>query len=174
MATMQEIERLTADYAAAYEALAAAVMEHEEAKRELARRALPRIRKLVIAEKERRAALGAAIEASPELFTRPRTVTLHGVRVGYMKAKGRIVWDDEAAVIARIRKLLPEAQAELLIRVKESVHKPAVYDLTAGDLKRLGIQIEGDGDEVLIRSAAGEVDKLIEALLKEAPEEVAA
>ena len=174
MNSMKDIEQLTAAYSAAYEALAGAVMAHEEEKRALVRRNLPRIRKLVATEKERKAALAAAIEASPEQFVKPRTVTLHGVRLGFVKAKGRIEWDDEAQVVARIRKLLPEDQAALLVRVKESVHKQAVYDLAAGDLKRLGIRIEGDGDEVLIKPVAGEVAKLIEALLKETPQEVEA
>ena len=174
MNSMQEIEHLTQQYAAAYEALAGAVMAHEEEKLSLVRRNLPRIRKLVQTEKERKSALAAAIEASPEQFVKPRTVTLHGVRLGFVKAKGRIKWDDEAQVIARIRRLLPEEQAELLVKVTESVAKAGVYDLAAGDLKRLGIRIEGNGDAVLIKPVAGEVAKLIEALLKETPEEVAA
>lgn len=173
MTPMQDIDSKAAEYSAAREALAGAVAVLKEERAALNRKYLPRIRRLVESAKERRAQLSALVEANPGLFERPRTVILHGVKLGYQKAKGRIEWDDEAAVIARIRKLLPRDQAELLIRVRESVHKPGVYDLSAADLKRLGITIEGDGDELVIRDTAGEVDKLVEALLREEPEEIA-
>ena len=167
MATMKEIEPLADKFNAVREALAGTLMAHEEEKRELAKRYLSRIKKLVIDARTARAALHQAVQSSPELFQKPRTVTLHGVKLGFQKAKGTIEWDDEAAVIKRIRAQLPKVQVDLLIRIKESVHKPSVYDLAAGDLKRLGIRIEGDGDEVVIKDAAGELEKLIEALMKE-------
>lgn len=167
---MIQIEAKIKDYAAAAEALAGAKDACEEEIRAVKRKRLPLLRRLADTLHSARDALAAAIEASPEQFVKPRTITLHGVRVGFVKFKGRIEWDDEAAVIARVRKLLPADQAELLIRVKESVHKPGVYDLTAGDLKRLGIRIEGDGDEVVIKDALSDLDRLIEAWLKDAEE----
>lgn len=170
MATLNEIEMKAQTYAASREALAGTLMALEDETRALKRKYLARIRKLVETAKAQRADLAAAIDASPALFVKPRTQILHGVKCGFAKAKGRIEWDNEEAVVARIRKLLPADQAELLIRVKESVHKPAVYDLAASDLKRLGIRVEGDGDEVVIKDAAGEVDKLVEALLKDETE----
>ena len=38
--------------------------------------------------------LRALIEESPELFEKPRSVVLHGIKLGYQKGKGGIVWDD--------------------------------------------------------------------------------
>ncbi|MCR6497388.1 hypothetical protein LJB71_14990 [Thermomonas sp. S9] len=77
-------------------------------------------------------------------------------------------------MIERIRRLLPAEQAALLIRVREAVHKPAVYDLTAGDLKRLGIRIEDDCDVVVVKDVAGELDRMLERLLADLSEEAAA
>lgn len=172
MTTMQEIDRLAQDYAAAREALAGTKMALDEEAAAIKRKYIGRIRKLVETGKERGAALSAAIAASPELFIKPRTVILHGVRLGIMKQRGEIGWDDEQKVIKRIREQLPADQAELLIRVKESVAKAAVYDLTAADLKRLGIRVEGASDVVTIKDAAGDLDKWLDAMLAEEPEEV--
>jgi len=172
MATLNQIDIATRRFADARGALAELARTLNEEVEQLKRKHLPEIKRVKDRAVQRQTELRTMIEESPELFVKPRTLTLHGVRIGFVKAKGRIEWDDEAAVIARIRKLLPADQAELLIRVKEAVHKQAVYDLAAGDLKRLGIRIAGDGDEVLIKDTASDVDQLVDALLKEATEEI--
>lgn len=173
MATLKDIEPLAARYGTARGELAVLVGELEGEVHVVRHKYVARIKRLVAAAKEAREKLSIAIGESKELFEKPRTRTLHGVKVGYRKAKGEITWDDEARVIARIRAQLPKDQVELLIRTTEAVHKPAVYDLVAADLKRLGIRIEGDGDEIVIKDATGEVDKLVEELLSEESEEAA-
>lgn len=170
MATLQELEPLCAKYGTARGALAVLIGALEDEVRAVQRKYLARIKSLVGEAKAAREQLAEAIEESKDLFDKPRTRTLHGVKIGYAKGKGRIVWDDEAKVIERIRAQLPKDQVELLVRKTEAVHKPAVYDLVAADLKRLGIRIEGDGDEMVIKDATGDVDKLVEALLAEKEE----
>ncbi|MDH5785354.1 MAG: hypothetical protein OEZ16_07065 [Chromatiales bacterium] len=167
MATMTDIEKLTRDYADARAFLAGVVTELQAELERVKHPVLPVIRKAVGDVGETHAKLKAALEDSPMLFTKPKTQTIKGVRVGYMKQKGKVVIDDEEAVIARIRKLLPEAQQELMINVKESVYKPSVADLTVTDLKRLGITLTDDEDVVMIKPVDTEVDKLVNALLKE-------
>ena len=110
--------------------------------------------------------LRTLIQAAPEQFVSPRTITVDDVKIGYRKQKGQVTFADEAATIDRIRQQLPTAQAALLIKRTEKVHKPGVYDLTAADLKRLGITIDADSDEVVIKPIDGEIDKLVDALLK--------
>lgn len=168
MSTMQEIQTLTSEFAAVRRQLVdkcAALQAEIDAVR---RAVIPTIRELVTDVADARDRLHAAIESAPHLFSRRRTVTINGVRVGYVKQRGTVVIEDEEAVIKRIRSLLPEEQAELLIRVRESVHKPAVYDLTAADLKRLGITVTETEDAVLIKPVDSEVDKIVAALLQEA------
>ncbi len=167
MNPMQEIELKAQSYSTAREALAGVLAALDDETRALRKKYLARIRTLVVLAKARRADLHVLIAARPELFTKPRTRILHGVKCGFGKGKGKVEFDDEDAVIARIRKLLPEEQAELLISVKENVSKTAVCDLSVDDLKRLGIRVEGTGDVVVIKDAAGDVDKLVEALLKD-------
>jgi hypothetical protein len=165
---ISEIESLTRAYAEARGKLSDLVgalqAEIEGAKR----RRIAAIRRAVGAAAESHAALRSALDAAPGLFAKPKTVTFAGVRVGYIKQRGQVVMDDEEAVIRRIREQLPTDQAALLIRVRESVHKPSVYDLTAGDLKRLGIRVEDDEDVVVIKPVDGEVDKLVDAMLRDA------
>jgi hypothetical protein len=165
---LYEIEELTAQYSEARGKLAELVgvlhAEIEAAKR----RRIAAIKRAVAATADKHAALHAAVDGAHELFGKPRTRTFHGVKVGMQKQRGQVVIDDEERTIARARDLLPEDQVELLVRVRESVHKPAVYDLVASDLKRLGIKIEDDTDAVVIRPTDRDVDKMVDALLKDA------
>lgn len=167
MPTLTEIEGFTAAYADRRRALVEAMQALERDVAMVRTMHVPLIRGLVVVVAALQDELATMIETSPELFERPRTRVMHGVKVGLTKAKGTVEWDDEAAVIRRIRSQLPAEQAEMLIRVRESVHKPAVYDLTAGDLKRLGIRIVDDGDVPVIRTTDGDIDKLVAALLTE-------
>jgi len=162
--SMKHLEQLAAAYA---DARAQLVERAGRLQRELdAARSehLPGIRSAHNQLGEAQIALRDAIEAAPTLFEKPKTRIVHGVKFGYQVHKGRVVFADEAATIARIRKLLPEEQAELMINTKESVHKPAVNDLSAADLKRLGITVTSDQDRIVIKSTDSAVDKLIAAL----------
>lgn len=115
-------------------------------------------------------ALQAEIEANPELFVKPRTIVLHGVKVGYTKGKGRTVIIDEAKTIELIRKHLPEEQAGLLIRKVESVQKDALGQLTAAELKKIGVHVEAATDRVVLSYVDNAVDALITRLLEDAKE----
>lgn len=163
--TLPDIERLADRYATDRSVIADRVTTLQANIEQLKREALPAIRQAVRRASDSRDRLYAAIEDGPDLFTKPRTRVLSGMKVGFKKSKGKVDMDDEEKVIARIRDQLPADQAELLIRVRESVHKPAVYDLTAGDLKRLGIRIVDVGDQVVVQPVDDQVDKLVDALL---------
>lgn len=119
-----------------------------------------------------RETLMSLLADAADLFASPRrSLTVDGVRVGWKKERGKVVITDEAAAVQRIRERLPEDQAELLIRRTERVHKPGVYDLSAGDLKRLGIQIEADADAPFIKDIEVPIDKLIAGLMDEYAEQ---
>ncbi len=137
-------------------------------------RQLMRARMTTIQAALRRAAdleadLRERVETSnPALWERKRTRTVHGIKFGWVKQRGRVEFDDEGKVIERIRQLLPAAQAELLIRTRESVHKPGVYDLTVADLKRLGVRVTADADQVTVSDVATDLTRMVERLLAEA------
>lgn len=114
--------------------------------------------------------LKALIETHPELFTRPRTVTLHGIKLGMTKGKGALEWDDDEAVCKAIKKLMPD-QKDILISTTEKPSKDALQQLTAKELKALGVTVIDAGDQVVIKPADKDVDKLVKALIKGATEE---
>lgn len=169
--SLETIEILTQAFADARRALADKVealqLELESAKH----RKLPGIRVAVARAAEAHDKLKAAIEAEKDLFVKPRTQVIAGIKVGMQQAKPSVEIDDEEAVIKRIREQLPKDQAELLISVKESVAVKAVIDLSEADLKRLGIKYIKGEDRVLIRPADSDVDKLVTALLNGATDE---
>jgi len=136
----------------------------------LVRRETPAIREHADALAAANAELEAMIEGAPALFTRPRTKRFHRIKVGMAKQKGKVVIADEDKTIRLIRKLLPEDQVELLINTKESVAKSACSDLSAKDLKRLGIRIEADTDAVVIKAEGEDLEKLITGLVGDVDE----
>ena len=172
MAKLAEIEALTEAYAAAMSALEGEVRTLEDVFARSRREYVPRITDLVAQAVREKAALHGAIEGSPGLFSKPRTFTLHGIKVGLQKMKGKIVVPNEQAAIERIRRFFPR-RAEELIEVKESLKKAGLNRLPAQDLRRIGVMIEADSDAVLIKSSADKIEKFVDALLKDAADEAA-
>ena len=169
---MHNIEQLAFNLARARERLGAKVEQLETDLEDLRRKRLPAIRGLVNEVAAAHADLQVAIESAPELFMKPRTTVMHGIKLGLTKGKGKVVIDDEERTIARIREVLPAEQAELLIRICETVDRNAVADLTVADLKRLYIRVEEAGDVIVIKPVDSEVDKLVAALLKSVTDEI--
>ena len=130
------------------------------------RRRLPGIKSAVASAIEAKSTLEAAIARAPGLFEDPRTIVVHGIRVGFMKGKGKIEWADEKSVIARIKQHFPD-QAKVLIKIVEKVQKKALAGLSTADLKRLGCTVGEVGDVVYIKPVDDEVDKLVAKLLDE-------
>jgi hypothetical protein len=166
MANLGEIERLTKEYADWREQLSEAVLVAEHELAALKRQHVVTIKRKIEAVAERQAKLKAAIEESPELFRKPRTMIIHGVKVGFMKEKGKISWADKDQVVKLIKKHFPK-QADVLIKTVETPVKKALAQLSAAELKQIGVTIGETGDAVVIQSTDSEIDKLVNALLKE-------
>lgn len=111
-------------------------------------------------------ALELGIQLHPELFVKPRTVAAHGITFGLEKGKGSITfaYDDEKTCDL-IRRKLPDL-AKTLIAKKEAPVKKAVQRLDAAQLKLIGATVGSAGDQVVIRPAPSDVDKLVKALVK--------
>ena len=133
----------------------------------LKRAALPDIRRALAKAAAAENDLRDLITSVPGLFVRPRTVIFHGIKCGWEKGKGKIVFENPDRVVELIRKHFPE-MAEALVITKETPNKKALAELAAADLKRLGISIEDTGDQVIIRPVDTSVDKFVTALLAEA------
>lgn len=173
MATMAQIEDAAKRYAAARGMLTDICSAFNKDLDLTKARYVPQLRGAVGLAKEREAELQAMLAESGELFVKPKTVIFHGIKVGYQKAKGKMEFDDPDQVVKLIRKHFPE-QADVLIATSEKPAKEALAQLTAAELKRLGVTVVESGDQILIKDTAGEVDKLVAALLKDESEGEAA
>lgn len=169
MATIDILQKKTRLYADARLVLADIVRalhdQIEAAKREL----LPQIKKAVARAKDCESELKAEIEESPELFTKPRSLVIHGIKIGYQKGKGKLDFDDADQVVRLIKKHFPE-QADILVNTTEKPAKDALAQLTVAELKKLGITVEETGDVVFVKDTTSDVDKLVKALLKDEEE----
>jgi len=171
MTTLADIEALAREFSEARRKLADAVADLEEEVRRLKRRRLPQIRRLVDRAATARAELHAAVEAAPELFRRPRTVVFHGVRIGWSKGRGEIRFEDPARVVELIRRHYPERFDEL-VKTSWRPIKPALSRLSVAELRRIGVTVVETGDQVVIAPQDSEVDRLVDALLRDGEEEL--
>ena len=167
MHTLKDIEDLAKRYADRRTALAEKMESLEAVIERVKRKRLPAIRRAVEAAANDRAALQCALEDGKDLFVKPRTLVLHGIKVGIVKGKGKIEWEDDEQVVALIQKKLPD-QADTLIKTTYKPIRAALAELSAADLKKIGVSVEEAGDYTLIKPAASDIDKLVDKLLAEA------
>jgi hypothetical protein len=163
------IDEMTKKYADAYEALADEIRDLNSVIKIATDSRLKVIKRRVEAEAERRAELAVAIEAATDLFNSPRSLVLHGVKVGLAKGKGKIEMTDPDNTVRLIEKLMPD-QVPLLVKIEKTPVKEALAGLKAAELKSLGVTVTGSGDEVVIRPVASNVDKMVKAFLKDSEE----
>lgn len=157
-------------YAEARDRLAGSVAALNDAITALKREQLPLIKRHLRRAFDLESDLRNLVEASPHLFTKPRTVVLHGVKLGYQKGAGAISFDDPDHVCKLIQKKLPEL-ADVLITSNPKPVKKALQQLTVAQLKSIGCQVEEAGDRVVVKAVDSAVDKLVTALLKSMADE---
>lgn len=120
-------------------------------------------------EAEARAELQALVDISPQLFQKPRSVLVDGVKCGYRKQEDGIEYDDEASVIARVRALTEFAElASVLIRSEEHLNASAIDQLDGNQRRRLGIRTVSGADQSFITYADTDVEKFVKAILADA------
>lgn len=165
--TLDTISKQAEVHAQARTLLAERVTALTDAQAALRREHLPGIKRALNRAAETEAALRALVDANPECFKKPRTQVFSGIKVGYAKGKGALSFDDPDAVVSRIKKHLPD-QADVLIRTKEAPVKEALAQLTAAELKKIGVTVSEAGDQTVVKPVDSEVDKMVDALLKAA------
>lgn len=118
-------------------------------------------------EAEARAALEGMLIAAPHLFKDPRSLTVDGVRSGYKREADSLAWDDEAAVIARIKSLRPDL-VPLLVRQQESLIHAALDGLEATLLVAFGIRQVTGVDCYFITVKDNDVERLAKTIVEDA------
>lgn len=167
--TIDDIIALARAYASSRDAMEEVLDDIRDRRRQAVRSRMRALRNRVAETAAAKEALRAAVEAAPELFERPRTQTVEGVKFGWRKQQGSIEIADEGAVVALIRKKMPDREAAL-VRVKTTVDKTALRKLPAADLAKIGLFIADPVDEVAITVPSTDIDKLVDALLEEGGE----
>ncbi len=166
MATLTEIEKLAKELAEARQNLREGLDLVETEMAAIKKKFMPAIRRAVEKAAQRHEALRLAIAEAPDLFVKPKTVIFHGIRLGYQKAKGEITWEDESQVLRLIKKHFPD-DWETYVKVTEKIMKTALAGLSVSDLKKIGVTVIETGDAVFIKPTDTEIDKMINALLKD-------
>lgn len=164
------IETLTTEYAKARKALGEEVAALNADIEALKRKRMGTIKTLLARAADFHATLSQAVQASPDLFEKPKTQTFAGIKVGFRKGSGGIDWADDAKVCELIEKHFSKPQAELLIKTTKKPIAKALADLDVADLKKIGCTVEATGEVVFIKPTDSAVDKIVTALLKEATE----
>ncbi len=163
---MTDIETAAAEFAAANAEMARLVGEAGEAIGTIRHKYSTPLKDAYAAVKMKRKALERLIDRRRDLFVRPRTRILHGIRLGVTKDRGAVHYDcDEDVMVARIRATLGD-KAEDLIAITE---KPIKKQLALQDekvLRKLGVEVREDTDSVLIKPAANDVEKAAQAFLE--------
>ncbi|GEM_PF-663392 len=111
------------------------------------------------------AELYGAVEGSPRLFDKPRTMILHGTKIGFANSVGSVVIDDDAQTVKLAEKHFPDRFDEL-VKTECTPRKDALRTLSEKDLAKLGCRIEGCGPVVIVKRVAGDVEKLINKLIE--------
>ena len=165
--TLSDIEQQARAYADARAELSERVQALQDEIEAAKRRKLRGIKSAVARAAAAHDELHAAVADSPDLFAKPRTKVLCGIRIGFAKQKGRLIIEDSAKTIQLIRRHFPD-QEERLIKITETAAKKALETMTGAELKRINVSVEDAGDKVVIKPTDSEVDKLVAALLAEA------
>ena len=164
------IEQLTATYADRRTVVVTRMLQLDSELQAIKKKRIGAIRKAVADANDARAELAEAIEAHKSDFEKPKTRIFHGIKVGFRKLIGKLTWEDGDQVVTLIKKHFSEDEQDLLIKTTESPVKAALEQLPAVELKKLGVSVGEDTDELVISATNSDVDKLVDALLKESDE----
>jgi hypothetical protein len=166
MATLGEIDTMAKTFSDARQRLSDTLQDLKDKQEALLRQYLPGMKSQVNIVKEKEEALKGAIEDSPEIFVKPRSIIMHGVRCGFRKGKGKLDWEDDTQVVKLIKKHHAD-QVDLLIKTVEKPVESALKQLDVAELMKLGITVEATGDVVIAEPTDSEIEKQVKKLLKE-------
>lgn len=170
-ASLGQIETATKTFSKQHEAIADRLKIINDQIEDVKRRHMASLRAEVGRVAAAHQELHTLIESAPGLFEKPRTYVFHGIKVGMAKKKGTIEISNPEKTVSLIEKHLPD-QAEVLINTTKTPVKKAMGTLTADQLKKIGCEVTKDTDGVVISPTDGEIEKAVQALLKDATEDL--
>lgn len=161
--TLKDIEELVAPYSDVNSRLTDTVREMEDEIAQIRRKFTPIVTELATKARELRSEISDAIGTEQGLFVKPRTQTVYGIKFGLKKNKGAMIASERTVEL--LKKQFPDRPE--LLRVKEEPDMKALSSLSAAELKKVGVTVTADSDEVVIKSDFDKIEKLIEGLMAE-------
>lgn len=165
--TLADIEEKAKAYAARRALLAERLTALDAALTAVKKTHLKELKRHVALTAETQVALRNAIDSARDLFDKPKTRILHGIKVGLRKGKGKMEWEDDATLVALIKRKFPDHTNELLITT-EKPSATGLEDLDAAELRKLGVTVEDAGEQVVVKAVETDIERLVKALLKSA------
>lgn len=167
--TLLDIDTLAKAYADRRALLADRLTELDRDLAAVKRKHMKELKRHVALTSETALDLHNAIDGSRDLFVKPKTQILHGIKVGLRKGVGGLDWEDDEDVVAKIEKQFkdPDEAARYLI-IKKKPSAEALEDLDGVTLKKFGIVVVETGEQVVVKAVESDVEKLVKALLKDA------
>ncbi len=163
--TLVEIEALTKAYADRRALLADRLTALDRDLALVKRKHMKELKRHVALTAETQTALYAAIDGAPELFEKPKTRIIHGIKVGFRKGKGKIEWEDDEQLVALIKKKFPDF-VDALIITTEVPSATGLQELDGAELRKLGVTVEDAGEQVVVKPVESDIEKLVKLLLK--------
>ncbi len=171
MKSLSEIEAQAKKYSEANNELAGVIEDMETEINRVKNDYLKKLQPLADTVSIEKSLLKVMIDESRLIFVKPKTYVFHGVKVGLQNSKGGIKVLDEAKTIELIKKNMPDI-AENMVKTSESLIKESLKLLSEIDLLKINCQKTPSVETVLIKSNRDEVEKFIDAMIKENTEKL--
>jgi hypothetical protein len=172
-APLKHIESATLEFAARRHETAKVVENITAQIRQIRATAPITLRRYIDDEAIAKAALHDLIDAHRDCFEKPRTRIFDDIKVGLSKQKGETIIRDADQTIALIEKHFPD-RLDNLAPSTRTLSKKALSNLTATELKKIGVEITGDTYEVLIKPQKSDLEDSVAALLEDTEEHLKA
>jgi hypothetical protein len=166
--TIQDIEQNCRDLAELRGKLRRKYEARQKAMNAIAAEHDAQIRNLQIECDHTRATLLAGLAEGRELFLKRKTQVFHGITVGFVKDRDKVIAPDEAILVQRIEKMLPAAQAETLLDRSVRVIKDAFTHLPADLFQKLGCSVVTGADRPVVRANDDDIESLVQKSIGEA------
>lgn len=111
------------------------------------------------------------IADNSDLFEKPRTQLIDGIRVGFTMGKGKLEIEDPDLTVKLIKRYFAE-QKDILIKTTLEPAVAAIKKLTPGEQAKIGTVITGKNNKVVIEEADTQLNKILSSLLKFQVEEL--
>ena len=169
--TLAEIEAATKNYADNRDLCILRVQELNDELEQVKRKYLGGIKQAAADTAAAKEQLASLVDTSRHLFEKPKTIIISGIRVGLKKGSGKTIIEDDENTLRLLHKHVPAKELTKYIEIVEKLRKKNLGELDAATLKKCGVrafkEAHEHGDIVFIKAADSEIDKLVNAILKE-------